>query len=324
MTHRHVPFPTRGVYALWTAFGHPKVDSLLGGVEVYHATNYFLPPTRSARRVLSVHDVAFLAVPDLTSPKITGIFSRSIRRFAHEADAVLTCSESTKSDLVRFLEVEPAKIRVTPYAVDEDFTPMEPEAAAAHLAKAYGIHGPFLLFVSTLEPRKNVPVLLQAFGRLVRELPHQLVLVGAIGWRADAVFETLKRLELSDRVVHVGYVKSHAELPAFYCAADAFVFPTLYEGFGFPILEAMRCGCPVITCRNSSVPEVAGEAALYVDAEDVEGIAASVRRTLEDKALREMLVARGREQAQRFSWDRCAEMTLAVYRDLAGAPSLRS
>jgi glycosyltransferase involved in cell wall biosynthesis len=324
MTHRHVPFPTRGVYALWRVFGHPKVDSFLGGVEVYHATNYFLPPTKSARRVLSVHDVAFLAVPDLTSPKVTGIFSRNIRRFVHEADAVLTGSESTKSDLVRFLEVDPAKIRVTPYAVDEDFVPMAPDAAAAYLAKTYGIHGPFLLFVSTLEPRKNVPVLLQAFSRLVRELPHRLVLVGAIGWRADAVFETLKRLRLSDRVVHVGYVKSHAELPAFYCAADALVFPTLYEGFGFPILEAMRCGCPVITCRNSSVPEVAGEAALYVDAEDVDGIADSVRRVLKDKGLREMLVARGREQAQRFSWDRCAEMTLAVYRDLAGAPSLRS
>ena len=317
VSQRRLPVPTRVLYRIWTMFGAPKVDSFLGGVDVYHATNFFLPPTRTARRVLSIYDLSFLAVPELCSPKIVGPFSKGVRRFAAEADAILACSEATKSDIVTRLEVPPDKVAVTPGAVDEGFGPMDRDAARAYVAERYGLDTPFILFVGTLEPRKNVPGLLRAFGRLAGDLPHKLVLVGPVGWNTGAIFETLESLDLGDRIVRIGYVASHGELPAFYSAADVFVFPTFYEGFGLPVLEALTCGCPVVTSENSSVPEATGGAAVYADPNESESIAAGIRQVLEDRALRESLVVRGLEHARRFSWDTCADLTLAVYRRVA-------
>ena len=315
--HRHIPLPTRVLYALWTALGRPKVDTFLGGVDVYHATNYFLPPTRAARRVVTVHDLAFLRVPELCSPKIRGIFSKRIRGFIRDADAVIACSEATRADAIELLDADPSKVTTVYEAVDEVFTPMDREAAAAYVAQHYGIRQPYLLFVSTLEPRKNVPTLLRAFAQLKNDIPHTLVLAGGVGWNAEPIFQTLAELNLSSRVAQTGFVRSHAELPAFYSAADAFVFPTLYEGFGLSVLEAMTCGCPVVTSNNSSIPEVTGGAALCVDALDADGLANAVRRLLEDAPLRESMITRGREQAQRFSWKKCAQQTLAIYRQLS-------
>ena len=313
MVYRQIRVPTRLMYRLWSVAHAPKADVLLGGLDVYHATNYFLPPVKSARRVLTIHDMAFLARPGLCSPKITRSFAKHVPRFIEEADAVIACSESTKADILRYSKVEPAKVTVAYEAAGEDFARKDREAAAHRLSKAYGIQGPYLLFVSTLEPRKNVPTLLRAFARLAKDIPHRLVLVGGLGWSTGPIFEALDKLQLGERVMQIGFVESHSDLSAFYSAADAFVFPTLYEGFGLPLIEAMTCGCPVVTSNNASVPEVTGDAALRVDAEDVEGIAAAIRRVLEDEPLRESLRARGIEQAAKFSWDRCARITLDVY-----------
>lgn len=313
--YRWIPVPTRALYHSWTYLRAPKVDRLLGGVDVYHATNYFLPPTRRARRVVTIHDLAFLATPELCSPKIVGPFSAGIRRFAQEADGILVYSDSTKRDIMRFLDVPAANITVAPMAVDEDFIPLPRERAIEFVKDKYRIAPPFLLFVSTLEPRKNVPTLLQAFARLT-DLPHRLVLIGSVGWNAEPIFETIGKLKLEDRIIRPGFVP-HLELPAFFCAADAFVFPTLYEGFGLPLLEALTCGCPVVTANNSSVPEVTGDAAVTTDAMDVEGFAEAVRRVLGDGALRDSLISRGLAHAKQFSWRRCAETTHDLYRKLA-------
>jgi glycosyltransferase involved in cell wall biosynthesis len=137
-----------------------------------------------------------------------------------------------------------------------------------------------------------------------------------MGWKTGEIVEMLQRPELKGRVVHVGFVRERADIAAFYSAADVFVFPTLYEGFGLPVLEAMTCGCPVVTSNNTSIPEVAGDAALCVDAEDDAAIASAVRRVLDDAGLRETLVARGIEQARKFSWQSCASVTLEVYKGL--------
>lgn len=316
IAHRHIAVPTRLLYKIWSALKAPKVDWILGGVDVYHATNYFLPPTRCARRVVTIHDLSFLVVPELCSPRIIGPFSKGVPRFAAEADAILAYSESTKGDIVRYLAVDPAKVTVAPLAVDEDFIPISRDEAAERIKARYGIGEPFLLFVSTLEPRKNVPTLLRAFALLAKDIPHRLVLVGRTGWGTEEIFATLDSLNLGERVVRAGFVPQQ-DLLAFYCAADAFVFPTLYEGFGLPLLEALSCGCPVVTAKNSSVPEVTDAAALYADPRDPESVAAAVRRVLEDGSLRADLVARGRAQAKKFSWATCAQRTLEVYRSVA-------
>ena len=154
-----------------------------------------------------------------------------------------------------------------------------------------------------------------AFARLTGEIPHNLVLIGSTGWNADEIFATMDKLELQDRLIRPGFVP-HMKLRAFYSAADAFVFPTFYEGFGLPLLEAITCGCPVATSPTSSVPEVVGEHAVFADPEDIEAIAQAVRDVLEDTTRRDTLIAGGKEYAKRFSWHSCAETTLAAYRSV--------
>jgi glycosyltransferase involved in cell wall biosynthesis len=320
LAHRHIPVPTRLMYKCWNWTGRPRVDRLLGGVDVYHATNYFLPPTASARRAVTIHDLAFMVAPELCSPRIVGPFAGGMGGFARGADAILTYSEATRRDVVRLLDVPEDKVTVAPMAVDDGFVAMDRDEASRIVKDRFGVAGPYLLFVSTLEPRKNVPTLLRAFHRLRDEIPHNLVLIGGVGWNAAPIFETIRALDLEDRVVRPGFVP-HMELPAFYCAAAAFVFPTLYEGFGLPLLEALTCGCPVITSDNSSVPEVTGGAALTCDAMDEEGFAANVLRVLSDAGLREQLSVQGKAHAAHFSWDQCARTTMQVYRRLAACES---
>lgn len=315
--HRHIPVPTRVAYRIWETFQWPPVDTLLNGVDVYHATNYFLPPTKAAKRAVTIHDLSFLAVPHLCSPKIVGPFSRNIGQFARDADAILTYSESTTHDIVEHLGVAREKITVAPLAVDEGFQPVPRETAAEHVKSRHGVQPPYVLFVGTVEPRKNVPTLLRAFSKLRHEIPHQLVLAGATGWEPQRFHEALEETGLGDRVLQTGYVQDHAELAAFYSAADLFVFPSFYEGFGLPPLEAMTCGCPVVAARNSAIPEVVGDAAVLLPADDADAWAETLRALLHDEDRRAALAEAGRQQAARFSWHDCAVRTAGVYRSLA-------
>lgn len=317
INYRRIPLPTRVLYKLWSSLEWPKADTVLGGVDLFHATNFFLPPVRAARRVVTVHDVNFLVKPELASPKIRGLLSREIGRFVQEADAVIACSESTKSDIVRLLGVVPEKVTVAYEAVEDDFAPMEAEDGAVTVQARYHVRQPFILFVGTLEPRKNIPRLLRAFSTLAKDYPHDLVLVGPKGWGMQEIQKTLQELRLGNRVHHLGYLKSKKDLAAFYSAAEVFVLPSLYEGFGLPLLEAMACGTPVVTTNNSSIPEVVGDAAVCVDAEDIDALAGAIRRIIEEPSLRESMSALGMEQAARFSWERCARTTMDVYRSLA-------
>lgn len=314
---RHVRVPTRALYKSWEWLRAPKVDGLLGGVDIYHATNYFLPPVRRAKRVLTIHDLAFLAVPELCSPRIVGPFSTAVHKYAPHADRIMAYSESTRRDIVRFLDLPAERVSVAPMAVDEAFQPVPREDARALLAREYGIDGPYLLFVSTIEPRKNVVGLLQAFEQVLDDIPHHLVMIGSIGWNAEDAVALMESPRLKERIIRPGFVP-HMALPPFYCAADAFVFPTHYEGFGLPLLEALTCGCPVVSAANSSVPEVVGDAALLSDSRDTATVAANIRRIVGEEALRDDLRAKGYEQAKRFSWDECARVTLDAYREVLG------
>jgi len=313
LARRHIHLPTRLFYLSWSMLGRPRADLLLGGLDVFHATNYFVPPVKSARRVVTFHDLAVLTRPDLCSPKIRDTFARSAGRFAREADLILACSHSTKADTVRLLDVDPEKVIVTHEAADDDFTPLEPEEARAVVAERYGVRTPYLLFVGTIEPRKNLPTLLEAFGRIAREIPHTLVLAGGPGWNSDPTYAAVDLLQPRGRVVMPGYVRSPRDLAALYSAADMFVFPSLYEGFGLPLVEAMLCGCPVVAADNSSIPEVTGDAALCVPAEDAAGFAEAIRSVLGDTSLRDRMAAAGRVRARQFSWESCARTTHEAY-----------
>jgi glycosyltransferase involved in cell wall biosynthesis len=261
---------------------------------------------------LTVHDLAFLVHPELANRRVVGPFAAHLPRYVRDADAIMAYSEATKSDLVRLLEADPAKIAVAPMAVDDAFTPVPREEARRRVREEYGLEGPFVLFVSTLEPRKNVPGLLRAFASAAPAIQHKLVLIGAVGWDAAPIFDTIAALGMEERIVRPGFVP-HLTLPIFYGAADAFVFPTFYEGFGLPLLEALLCGCPVIAANNSAVPEVLGDAGILLDARDEAGFAEALVEVVESEDRRNALVQKGYEQAARFSWRRCAERTREVY-----------
>jgi len=292
----------------------PKVDVWLGGADIYHATNYFLAPTRTARRVLSIYDLAFMVAPELCSPKIAKVFAGHVSRFAREADAVIVCSESTRRDVLRCCDADPARVTVAYGAVDEDFRAVDRDEARCRVSARYALTKPYILSVGTLEPRKNLPVLLQAFARIAKEIPHTLVLAGGAGWNAGAIFETLSSLRLGDRIKRVGFVTSAEDLSALYSAADLFAFPSQYEGFGLPLLEAMTCGCPVVAADNSSIPEVTGDAASLCETDDIDAFAAALWSVLTDDIIRTRLIQAGHERVKYFSWRTCAEKTLAVYR----------
>ncbi len=314
--YRHVNIPTRLMYRAWDHTGRPRVDRLLGGLDVYHATNYHVPPVATAKRVVTFHDLAFLRNPAWGSPKIAKAFARGARRYAQEADAIIACSETTRRDLMTLLDIPPGKITVIYEAADVAFGQVTRPQAVDLLAERHSLQQPYLLFVSTLEPRKNVTALLEAFARIAHDVPHTLVLAGRDGWKMGPIEKALKDPRLQGRVRRIGYIATHRDLAAFYAAAEAFVFPSHYEGFGLPVLEAMASGCPVICSNRSALPEVAGDAAQYVDPEDVDGLAATLRLVLQHEHLRESMSAKGLAQAKHFSWDTCARETLALYRKL--------
>ena len=314
---RHFPVPTRAAYALWRRFPHPCVDRLLGGVDVFHATNFFLPPSAKARRVLTIYDLAFLVEPRWASPKIVGPFSREVPRFAREADAVITCSEHSRQDIIRLCKVSPERVHVAYGAPDPVFAPQDRAAAQARMRALWGWNGPVVLYVGTLEPRKNLETLLRAFARIKDDHPHRLVLVGGTGWNMGHLPGLIEQLGITGRVSLPGYLPTRQDLAAAFAAADLFILPSHYEGFGLPLAEAMACGCPAIASNTSSLPEVGGDAVRYFPPSDDTALAHAMDELLADSETRAALAQKGLARAATFTWDETARRTLAVYRSLA-------
>ena len=268
-------------------------------------------------RITTIHDAIPYVYPE-TSTKLDWLIFRlwlplTVRRL----DAIITVSMKSKEDIVRFLPIDEEKVTVIPLAAGDAYHPLPEEQVAAALEK-YKIHKPYILYVGSLESRKNLPRLLEAYAQL-RHWSEQwvLVIVGARRWKFAPIFETVQRFGLEPYVLFTGFVEEE-DLPALYNGADLFVFPSLYEGFGLPVLEAMACGAPVVTSSTSSLPEVAGDAALLVDPYDIEEIAAAMRRVLEDEALGAELRAKGLARAKEFSWERTAGETIAIYEKVLG------
>jgi glycosyltransferase involved in cell wall biosynthesis len=235
------------------------------------------------------------------------------------ADRIITDSTYIKKDILRFYSISEEKIDVVPLGVEERLRPMRPTETEAVRGR-YGIGFPYLLHVGRVEKKKNLSRTLQAFAQIKRGLakPVKVVLVGTPGPGAEEVFRIIRDLDLEEDVHSVGYA-SQKDLPALYAGATLFLFPSLYEGFGMPVLEAMACGTPVLTSNVASLPEVAGDAAVQVDPYDVGSIADGILRLVEDPALREVCIRKGLERAKGFTWERTARATLAVYRKaLAG------
>jgi glycosyltransferase involved in cell wall biosynthesis len=306
------------LYPLITGYPLPlprllPLGAATGAVDLFHATNYVLPRAPGVPLVVTVHDLTLLRYPELGTPALRRIVARTAQS-VREARRVIADSEATRRDVVELLGVEERKVRAVPLGCDAAFAPGDPDAAGREVARRFGVERPFVLHVGTIEPRKNLERLLSAFGRArAREgLAHVLVLAGAPGWGSAPVERRVAEEGLQDAVRFTGPV-SRDGLLALYRAADLFVYPSLYEGFGLPLLEAMACATPVVTSDAASLPEVAGDAALLVDPRDEEALTAAILRGLADEALRARLRDAGPQRARRFSWQRCAAETLRVY-----------
>lgn len=267
------------------------------------------------KRVVTVHDATVFVHPETHTLLDNFLHRVYVPALLGHVDAVITLSESAKQGLMQHLRLEPDRIRVVPLAADPTFRPASVDHMESVLTR-HQLERGFVLYVGALEPRKNLPTLLRAFARLRRELPDvTLVIVGAPRWKFSAIPRVLDQLNLRQAVRFAGYV-ADADLPALYSAASVFCFPSLAEGFGLPVVEAMACGTPVVCSNASALPELAGEAALLVEPTDPDAIASALTRVLRQPDLAGELRERGLARAARFSWERTASETLDVYRSV--------
>jgi glycosyltransferase involved in cell wall biosynthesis len=283
----------------------------LTACDLFFAPNYFLPAAISAtakRRVITIHDLTYKRFPHLLQKETLANLEREMLREISRADAILCVSEATRSDLLEFYPVDPRKL----FAVLSGPPPSRPAAEAALELPAR-----YLLFVSTIEPRKNLDVLLDAFERVKdRGYPGELVIAGKVGWKSERTLARITESRWRGSIRRLDYV-DRGQLPWLYRRAEAFVLPSHYEGFGFGVLEAMAEGAPVIAAENSSLPEVGGDAALYFPSGDAGALAAAIERITRDAEVRDGLLARAPENLARFSWERAAQETAAIFRRVA-------
>jgi glycosyltransferase involved in cell wall biosynthesis len=295
---------------------HVGFNRLTPDAGLFHATEHLLLPLRGVPTVLTVHDLIFRLLPGQHKPLNRWYLNLSMPLFCRRAAHIIAISEQTRRDVVSAYDIPAEKISVIYEAADPRFRPPGPEAIAAARAR-YHLPERYLLFVGTIEPRKNLTRLLAAFERLHTEnLTDALVLAGRRGWLTGEFDAALERSPSQRAVIFPGFVADE-DLPAVYAGAQVLTMPSLYEGFGLPVLEAMACGTPVACSNNSSLPEIAGDAALLFDPTDVESISDALGRILRDAELQAHLRDAGTRQASRFSWERTAQETLAVYRRLA-------
>lgn len=295
----------------------PPIHWFAGGpADLLHATDFVLPPGAARRRVVTVHDLAFLRYPDAAMPSLHRYLNVVVPRSVKRADHLIADSRHTADDLQELWQIPAARISVVQGAVTHShFQPVTDAARLTAVRAKYAIgERPFLLGLSKLQPRKNFARLIRAYHAARQEaaLPHRLVIGGSKGWLYDEIFATVQELGLAEEVLFPGFVDD-ADLPALFSAAEFFAYPSLYEGFGLPVLEAQACGAPVLTADNSCLPEAGGNAALYVEAESVESIAEGIVRLATDARLRADLRAKGFVNAAQFTWERSAAQLLAAY-----------
>jgi glycosyltransferase involved in cell wall biosynthesis len=317
VTGRQRPMPARPLHALWSRGSGPPVEWFIGPVDVVHGTNFVVPPTKAAAAVVSVHDLTPLHHPELCN-EATLAFPGLIRRALARGAWVQTDSSFVAGEVVEAFRADPDRVRV----VNPGVPPLPPiGAGAAREAVGHLLTPgtPFVLSVGTAEPRKDLPGLVRAFDEVAdHHAEVRLVLAGPPGWGDAALTSAIEAARHRSRVVQTGWVDPYL-LAALFDQAAVLAYPSLYEGFGFPPLQAMRAGVPVVSTRAGSLPEIVGDGALLVEAGDHAALGEALDRALGDEALREKLVTAGRTVVERFSWDRCADGLAQLYRDAAGA-----
>ena len=313
-------FPLR---AIWMQAVLPRILDRIRP-DICHYMNFLGPYFSNVPYVVTFHDMTLQLLPSCHKWKkrlLTGSLAPEIAR---NARFVITPSECARGDVARLLDLDPARIRTIPHAADAQFRSVHDDQSIERIERRYGVRRPYLLYVGTLEPRKNLMRAATAFSRIAHRFPyHHFYLAGNIGWKSTTLLRKIKQLPHGKRIKRLGYV-AESDLAALYSNADLFVYPSLYEGFGFPVVEAMACGVPVLTSDNSSLAEIARGAALLCNPYDLDAMTAAMDRGLEDERERERLRLAGMTRASSFSWEESARQTLAVYEEALERSKVRS
>lgn len=313
--YKHVVVPGRGP---WTQLHLPRhlFKDKLDAFYIHLQTLPFYRP--KMRTVITIHDIAFFDFPEYFTVKNRVLLYLFSSYAIRSADKIITPSFNTKNDITRRFKVNEEKIVVAPLAYNKNiFKPVPENFDSRETKEKYKIKGPYILYIGVLQPRKNIARLIRSFNVLKKKnkIPHQLVLVGSPGWLFEDIFKEIAKSPFKKDIIQIGEVKWE-ELPKLLWAAEVFVLPSLYEGFGLPVLEALASGTPVITARNSSLPEVGGEAAEYIEnAKSEKEIAEKILKVISNENLREEMRQKGFEEAKKFSWEKCAKNILQTIKD---------
>lgn len=309
-------YPVKAINFLWYRLGWPALDIFFKTkLDLTHSPTHLPLPT-NGKKIVTVHDLFFLDFPEMTDKDTRKVFSRGIQSSLQQADGIVAVSRYTEQQLLEKFLLDKDKIRVIHHGINLKEWETGDRASLERTRDSFALPSDFLLFVGAHEPRKNLPHLLKAL-RVVHDRYQKipLILVGRKGLDSDNIQKKIRELALGSWVKMVGYV-DETELRHIYRLASVFVFPSLMEGFGIPLLEAMACGLPIVTSRSSALPEIAQDAAAYIDPDDPEDIATKIIHVLEDQGLKEKLISAGKNRICDFSWERTASETLAFYEDI--------
>jgi glycosyltransferase involved in cell wall biosynthesis len=311
-THKAIRWcPGRFVQAAWKTIGWPPFDFFAGAADVYHFPNFILPPMRKGKSVVTIHDMSFVRFPQFAEEKNLRYLTAKIHDTVNRADAIITDSQFSADEIKSLLKVDPSKIFAVHPGISSDFS-APPRHQISKTLSEFNLDRPYILTVGTLEPRKNIQFLIEVFERL-SGFDGYLVLAGMRGWKYEAIIERIKNSSCASRIKMLNHVDD-SRLPALYAGAELFVITSLYEGFGFPPLEAMACGTPVVSSTGGSLPEVLGNGAVLVDGFDAEKWVSHIRNALTDSDTRRRLQESGCAQAAKYRWAETARKTWEVYK----------
>jgi len=291
------------------------IELAAGKFDIFHGLDDLVPRVSRGKSVVTIHDMAYMRTPDSLRPEWVEFKKRHTTRSARQADKIVTVSEFSKKDICTYLEVAEEKVAVIYHGISPIYRMLEDRDAVARTLQKHGIEGPYILFVGTFQPNKNVERLIEIFGSIKRDhrIPHRLVLVGARGWFFNTIFRKIAQLNLEESIKCMGYIPQE-DMPSFYNGADLFVLPSLLEGFGIPVIEAMACGIPVVTSNACSLPEIVGDAGLLFEPTNREEMKKALLAVLSDNALSQALRERSLKRAHEFSWETAATKTMEVYK----------
>ncbi len=308
-------FPGFLPYTLWKHIDFPPVEWFSGKSDLFHFTNFTLLPVKKGKKIITFHDAAIKRFPETMEDKNRKRLERLLEVSLFRADSVIAVSEFTKKELIEFYQYPEEKIFVTHLGIEDIFNNRIDEKFLSAVRKKYFLNFPFILYVGTIEPRKNVSLLIRAFNIAAKKINHHLVIVGRKGWKTDKIIREAEESQFKEKIHFLGYVEE-SELPSIYSLADLFVFPSLYEGFGFPPLEAMKCGTPVLSSKSASLEEILKGGAYLFDLYDCDEnkLAEMIIEMLENKELRAKFIIKGLSVASNYKWEYTAKKTLEVYK----------